>query len=444
MDPIVYLPIEIKYRELPSRLLIASHLLQAGYTVVIGNHWSLTSNANLAALPPGVFLFKSVNKIQGAAMAVAKMCGHAVAANDEEALNAVGDSGFVIAFGENAADACDLFLAQSPAHLEAVTRRFPQLSGKVRVAGSPRIDLMLDRNRAVFEAVDDRVAALQPYILFNTNYGTINSVWNRGGGVNLNIAKQAGAFDGPDPAEKRRLFDAIIEWESRNYEAMVKVMRWAAQNMTGLNLVIRPHPGETPEIWESAAAGASHIHVIKKSDPHPWITGSKFVVHTGCTTGLEAVLLDRPVVNLMPTDHPDCDRIVTYVNATCRTWEGAAQAMSDFLTQRTGPVADNARTVSAALEVHFPGYQEGLAAKILAEALAAELTSRGARSRPVVTPKFRAPFTDLARTDLQKEKMMLSQDEIAGGLSRMSESAGVSAAFRLEALGDSLFLLRPV
>ena len=45
LQPVVYLPIEIKNRELESRLMTACYLLERGVSVVLGQQWAVFLNA---------------------------------------------------------------------------------------------------------------------------------------------------------------------------------------------------------------------------------------------------------------------------------------------------------------------------------------------------------------------------------------------------------------
>ncbi len=443
MEPVVYLPIEIRYRELPSRMLIASHLLQAGYAVVIGSHWALINPPNQKALPQGIYFFKSVNKLQGKAMAMLTANGHTIAASDEEVLVFTEEKGYLVAFGENAADNCALFFAQSYAHMQAVEKRFPQLKGKVRIVGNPRVDLMSERNRGLFEAVDDRVHQHRPYILFNTNYGSINSVWADSNQV-MSMAETTGAFDGPDRAKKIREFQAILDWETANHKAMVSLLQWAVNELKTVNVVVRPHPSERPRYWEQMLAGVPRAHVIPRSDPHPWITGAELVVHTGCTTGLEAVLLDKPAVNLLPRSHPNCGQIVNLVNPTFRTWEDAAKAISAFLSKGSGPIADHGDKAQKALAKHFPSYRDDQAARLVAEGLTAELAKHGATPHGDFTLAWRGPFVEPEITDVHRDKYRATAEEMTAGIEKAAAAAGLDVRPRLSVIGEGLFLVTPV
>ena len=93
MHPLLYLVSELTNRDWNARLFMADYALKDGYTAVIGQQWGMVNN--LAMLPRGLILFKTMNKIQGAAMRHAKSLGYAVAAMDEEALPLATDTDMV-------------------------------------------------------------------------------------------------------------------------------------------------------------------------------------------------------------------------------------------------------------------------------------------------------------------------------------------------------------
>ena len=210
--------------------------------------------------------------------------------------------------------------------------------------------------------------------------------------------------------------------------------------VSGVNLVVRPHPGEKPSTWEQILAAIPNGRLIARSDPHPWILGAKLLVHSGCTTGLEAVLLGTPAIDIMPTDHPTCDRIVSYANPRYRKPEDAAQAITAFLQRREGFPAGQA---TAALETHLPSYRDDTAAKIMAQGLAAELAKHDAPPRKGFELTWRAPFTEYQRSAAERDKYAATVDEIREGLRKAAVVAGASGEVRVETIGEGLFLATP-
>lgn len=410
----ILLPVEIKHRELPSRLLIAAHALAAGKSVIIGNHWSLTQN--LAAVPAGAILFKTCNRIQAHLMAQAKAAGHFVASTDEEVLVFNEPNGFNLAFAGEAAAVLDVFFAQGTDHRDALLANFPGLA--VEVTGNVRVDLMRMRHAKP----DPRVAGSKPYVLFNTNYGTVNSVWEDGGLLIAGIARDAG-----DDDQAKAEFMQTAAWERENHDAMLPLLGWAMQNLQGLRCVVRPHPGEKPGYWREVVGDHPSAMVVEDSDPHPWILGAELVVHTGCTTGLEAALMGRPVLNLLPRDRPRIGQVTNTVNAVARTPTEAAQAIVQFLAHRKGPIA-----VRRNLDRLFPGAPKGRAAQNIARRLSA-----------VPESEWRGPFVDVPRTDLQKHKFTVQESEIREGLLTAAQTARVAVSGQVRQLGDSLFQISP-
>lgn len=441
MEPIAYLTVEVKHRELESRLLIAAHMLEAGFPVVVGQQWSLFEN--VAALPPGVVLFKTVNDIQALNMQRFREHGHLVAATDEEVLLCMEDICFMLAFGPNAAGNCDLFLAQSEHHKGAIARRFPEFADRIEVVGNPRIDLLAPQGRGSFE---EEAAAIRkehgPFILFNTNYGSINSIW-KDINVVVQIAARAGAFDPKDP-ESFASFKAQIDWEKKNYDEMRLLLHWAAQNVPTHKIVLRPHPGERPEYWQQKLAAAPNATVVPRSNPHPWILAADLIVHTGCTTGLESAFMDKRCVNLAPAKHPVFDRIVNWANPTFEKWQDAAAAIELYLKEGRGPVVENADKHRAVLSEYFPGYSNGESGRAIAEKLIQLLRNRGAQPPARYKLAFRKEFSPYPRHDTLKDKMTVTQDEFVGLFERVRMSNGLSAQVQLQALDDSLFVMRPI
>ncbi len=440
MEPIAYLTVEVKHRDLEPRLLIASHLVKAGITVVVGQQWAMFPNPS--AFPPGIVLFKTVNEIQALNMRHYRMHGHLVAATDEEVLQCIDDRCFLLAFSQVAAEHCDLFLAQSPAHKGAIERRYPEMAGRIAVAGSSRIDLLAPAGRQSFAAEAREIAhAHGPFILFNTNFGSINSIWRDINKV-LQIAAFTGGFNKDDPASVAE-FKALLAWEKLNFDALVALLDWTVKEVKNRNIVIRPHPGETVEFWMERYGGDPRVTIVPRSSPHPWIMASEMVVHTGCTTGLEAALLDRPVVNLMPSDHPTFDRIVNWANPTFKTPNEAAMAMVAFLTTGGGPISENNAKYAAVLDQYLPGYRSGDAARAIADCLREKLVAAGAQPGGGRIARYRAEFASQVRVAVTKDKFQMGRAEFTECVRLAHALTGNPKLPRIDTLDESLFMLSP-
>jgi surface carbohydrate biosynthesis protein len=440
MEPIAYLALEIKQRELESRVVIAARLLKAGIAVVFGQQWGLFNNVD--RLPPGVVLFKTVNGIQANMMEACRRQGHLVAATDEESLLCTEHKCFLEVFSPMAAENCDLFFAQSELHRDIVERRFPSLRGRTQVAGNARADFLSADRRAFFDLeVRDIIKAHGPYILFNTNYAQINTIWKDMKHLAV-IAEKAGLLnvDDPDSVTEYKL---KLEWEQRNREEMIMLLQWAIDELPEKNIILRPHPGETPEFWTERFRDCKRVHIVPRSNPHPWILGADMVVHTTCTTGLEAAFMGKPVANLMPLRHPAFDFITTQANPTFKSWQDAAAAIEGYFKVGEGPIAENSQDRAVTLASHFAMDGREATEKI-ASGMVSLLRDHGVGTSTGEFPRLRGEgFRRGSRGAFMKDKFAIEAEELSRSLQGALKGLGASLTVKMIPLEESLFVLLP-
>ena len=385
---VIYLPCEIKTRELDSRVELLKAL--TGCTVVIGQQWDLFANAQ--NLPTGVILFKTVNRIQGANMAAWKAAGHKVAALDEESLIADGPTALVSAVSRLAMENCDLFLAHSHGQAEAISSIY---NTPVQVVGNQRLDLCRGDS---FKAEGDEIRAKHgKFILINTNYGIINSVWGGHSGA-AKIAQQAGMLDTED---QRKEFQATALWEREN---MVEIYKFIQNAPQSLKIILRPHPAENAAHWKAIPG----IEVVTGTNPLPWLYGAEIVIHTGCTTGLESALMGKDSINI-EVSKPPVAQFIDRINPTVVTADAALQLMDKPLE-----MAEYTRLAS---DMFPQGATEKIAASLKGLApdiTAGEISVRGRE-----------------RTQLQRDKFTLSTVgawKALGPVSKLADSLFIKHA----------------
>lgn len=399
LQPIAYLSCEIKGRDFKSRLLIAAHLVKRGYSVVVGQHWNLIANAAYA--PRGCYLFKTANRIQADNMRHCRKHGHVIIASDEEAFSTAEhlaahttDAGIF--------DHIDAYLALNAGHARSLEKAFPGQAAKICVSGTARADLL--------RAGDFARPHPTSYILINTSFGLLNSIW----GTVSDAVKVYAAGMGWDLREpvSRAIMDARLDYEQRalvETNALIEMLMDSRSH----DLVVRPHPSEAVAIWKRPG-----IHVLANSDPYPWIKHASAMVHNDSTIGLEAAILDAPALNLSPLD-----------------------AWSERLNLRLFN-----ETVSSAVDA-FNAITSGRVRRkvdleILAPLDAARVTSEVISQRlPPPSPVTVSRWGGMMRTDLQKEKITVSEDECLAATREIFPLAG--ARTKVSQLFDTVFLFQP-
>lgn len=313
----VYLPIEVATREAESRVREAAHLISMGCRVVIGQQWSIFSNISKGVLPKGVVMFKTMNKIQGNMMEPVKRAGFPIVGIDEEVLGAGCQTSHLICLSDKAANQCDAFFANDEEHAKHVRAKFPGLD--VRVTGNGRTDLLPERVERIADQIEKLKA--ENFILFNANYGTLNT---RLGNVDAikNIASSANTLNAEE-------FDSVLTWEKTNFRSVIPLIDNIVRTY---NVVIRPHPSESGLWWQQRYDGKARV--VEGTSPFPWLMAAKMVLHTGCTTGYEAQMLGRPVLNFEPGPHPLYENRKLDQNPTVKFLPDAVKEIKAFMEGR--------------------------------------------------------------------------------------------------------------
>lgn len=400
--PIAYLTCEIKGRDFPSRLLIASHLLARGYSVVVGQQWGMIVNLAMGDAPAGAVLFKTANKIQGGLMANCAKSGHVVFASDEECLPAAVDD-YARTTDESAVDPCYKYLAINALHRDALVRVYPALKAKILVTGTARVDVLKN-------APAERPKA-QDYLLFNTSFGRLNSVWGDSNAA-IDMWMDAGGHK-PGP-EFTALVEERLAFERRTLEAthelIGELLRAAA-----IDIVIRPHPSERPELWLDRYAASPRVSVVPRSDPIPWMRHARMVIHNESSTGVEAAIMGVRALNFSPVAGWGRRLVVGDVNVTVRTTAQARHLIVDFLEGGAWP-APPRETDSL-----FPSGGAAATAAAIADTL------------PAPAPLAIKNWKQISRPDLWKDKFTVG----------LAEARAAIAGCAVTELDDSLFLLTP-
>jgi surface carbohydrate biosynthesis protein len=295
----VYLLIEEVNRELLSRQLIGREACNLGHPVVIGQQWWIADN--LHNLKPGIVLFKGNNRYQAQFMGQAKRAGHRTASLDEESFVSSSDLEIAAQYHPMVAENCDLILVQGEFQRGVVKSRLPAARDRISLVGNPRGDILSRRAFLSHDPVVEQYRdAHGDYILVNTNFTKINP---RHGDTYsfFELCRRAGVLDVPKYHPLDWFLDGC-KWERENLQALVVLIQACRERFGGVRIVIRPHPSERSEVWHKQFENVEGIDVIGEGDHLAWISGARLLLHSGCSTGLEAFLLGSPAISLTPGD----------------------------------------------------------------------------------------------------------------------------------------------
>jgi len=137
----LFIAIETKSREYIAKLFLSILALKKGYNVVIGHHRTRIFT-NFSFMPTGIYLDKSIWEIQSNTFKKLRKRGYYICSTDEE--------GFVYRYPEislegvslNSLKLLSLFFAWGQEQANLISKKYPQISNKIKIVGNLRIDIL--------------------------------------------------------------------------------------------------------------------------------------------------------------------------------------------------------------------------------------------------------------------------------------------------------------
>jgi surface carbohydrate biosynthesis protein len=300
LTPTLYLPIEQTNREFDSKLLIALELLNDGVTVIIGRNPLFV--ANFTSVPPGAILFKGMNAIPAFVMKQTTAHGHLALATDEEALGLAEIEVLTRSMEPAIGSSCEVFFAQGRRHAEAMAQGIPGAADKIRIVGNARLDLLRTPFKSTYlEEANEHVRVHDDYVMIDTNFGVTNSQWGNVDAMKK-IFEHVGYMDFTKSRD-REYCERVIKTEQKSIVLIRRVLERLSATFPKITFIVRPHPSERDAPWRKAYGDHPNIFVTAEGSHISWLLGSKLMLHTGSTTGLEAEVLGTPCLTLLPPDH---------------------------------------------------------------------------------------------------------------------------------------------
>ncbi|MEC9343720.1 MAG: surface carbohydrate biosynthesis protein, partial [Pseudomonadota bacterium] len=292
------IPLEVQVRELHARLLVGAIAADRGYDVLIGHDRVVRRLAR--HLPRGILFDKALGAATDRKVRRYARLGYRLTALDEESTGIYPnpDMFFSTRLSPQALVLAERWFAISDRVRDLAARRFPGQAIKIVTTGLPRADVWRRPFHGLYRAESERIrAAHGDFILFNSNFGTIVHA-RRGEFVERQAQRHRRRYAGAAAYQRQREAQGLA-----NLDAFLEMLPRLREWFPDTKVIVRPHPSEDHAFWRESLAGIDGIEVHAGGIATPWILASRALVHHGCTTGIEAGLMDQPHVMYAP--HPD-------------------------------------------------------------------------------------------------------------------------------------------
>lgn len=183
------------------------------------------------------------------------------------------------------------------------------VSRKFQVIGFPRFDLCKPEFESIDStAVNGLVKKYGNFILICGRFAAVNMVADDPsalGSRSFDMRLEGGALKTQKKEEILRSMFGAWEKVSLEFSQFVPAVAKLALDFPDLNIVLRPHPAEKESFYKEAFSHFQNVFIDKSGDVRPFIRACKVMVHSECTTGLEAELSRKPNINFRPCmNHP--------------------------------------------------------------------------------------------------------------------------------------------
>ncbi|MBM9513001.1 surface carbohydrate biosynthesis protein [Desulfogranum marinum] len=287
----IYVPIEIKVREFDAKLFFSLVAAENGYRVVFGDQKKL--RRQVTWWPRGIYLDKSAAATKVKWFKFFRSLGHKVAAWDEEGLIIHEDTYLDRRFSGTSFRMLETFFAWGDCQAGLIKQRYSDRAEMVAVVGNPRMDMLRPEVRGYYNSQANAIK--QKYgniILINTNFSFYNHF------MDSSLGKKVFLKNHPEMGEQ--FVDGWIDYQRTIFQSFVELLPLLEKKFPDHTIVIRPHPAEKHSTWHEVAKEFKNVKVVHENNVIEWLLASKAVIHSNCTTGVEAFLLDKPVIAYRP------------------------------------------------------------------------------------------------------------------------------------------------
>ena len=286
----LYIGIETKSREYIAKLFLSILALEKGYNVVLGRR-NIRLLTKIPSMPPGIYLDKSIWEIQTNTFEKLKQKGFIICATDEEGLVYRNPKFLLERISFNSLNLIEYFFTWGQQQATIILDKYPQFENKIKNVGNPRIDILKEKYFDIYKKERNYLKKKYgKFILVNSNFPDVTS-----NTLNRNIEVLKGLTNIID----ENFWKNSFIYHSKLLELFIDGIKELAKS-TNLNLIIRSHPFEKPNFWIEEFKDYDNVKIVHKFFINPWIIESELVIHNGCTTGIEAFLMKKPVIAFRP------------------------------------------------------------------------------------------------------------------------------------------------
>ncbi len=296
----IYIKVEVKRRELESRLLLAMAAAERGHEVLLGSTPLTLDLVRKNFLKPGIIFEKSIvpseRRIKQLNAYKDNNCKITVIDEEGGFINNNFKEFLEERFSAKSVKLTDKIFTWGIRDYKKFTSYFRKYKNRFSATGNPRVDFW--RKEFDYYYKHQKLSQIKTgddFILLASNFGAMlheRRIWQE-----VKVLRDKKNFE--------RGRDEFLYYEFKSYQIrlaakFVKIIREISKKFKKLKIVIRPHPTESVDAWKSIIGHHKNIFVIQDGSIGKWIRKTKLLIHNSCTSGVESYASNIPTIAYRP------------------------------------------------------------------------------------------------------------------------------------------------
>ncbi len=459
------IPVENQVRELDPKLLLACIAAKRGFSVIIGSHREIDLRINY--FPRSLYLNKSMTERNLKMFKIMQKLGHEILTWDEEALvhlpaetyysrrlspTAIRYNSHLFAWGDDNAE---------------LWRQYPHIPADmpIHVTGNPRSDMLRPELRSFYEP--ETAELRKTYgriILVNTNFNHVNAFFPA---QNLfrpaNNAGEEPQFGKAAVGMSREFAEGLRDHKEAIFDAFKKLIPILDRTYPEHTIIVRPHPTENQQAYMDIAKDCQRVKVTNEGNVVPWLMATDVVIHNGCTTGVEAYMMDVPAISFRAKVNETYDmgfyRLPNLISHQCFDIDQLHATLGQIFKGELGVAGGAERK---ALVNHYLAAQDGpLSCERIVDVLEQKMKIRPDLPKPPLLDRIAGRVSANSRRIYKNIKQYLpgthappvfhrhrypgiSLQELMNRIQKVQQALGDANKIDAEKISDQIFLIKPL
>lgn len=292
---IIYIPIELYTREIDGWLLFSANAKKKGIKVILLSGNSLWLFHRLSILNKGVIIEKNLNITNDSIKNLEsyKMKGHQIFVQEQEP--SILWSNFNDFLESRAINSDQYFpfkkiFCWGDRDYNLYRKIFRLKKDCFIKTGSPRAEIWQNYYDSIFSKNND-LKKKEKYILFVSNFGWLMS--DMGVGKRYLSHSKLGLLNSTQQQDNLLSF---VQEDNHICIEFIKFINKLSKLDLKYKLVIKPHPLDDHNQWQSFFTNSKNVIIAKKnSNLSQLIVDADFIIHNGCTSAIESFIKGKSV-----------------------------------------------------------------------------------------------------------------------------------------------------